>query len=93
MISDLPKVAIFYKRKKLGIIHKKEFVHAKTCANAHNKTPSPFLGKRGFCYILQLKSFGYFFQEAAAGLRFDRYTFFTEQGSKVFGHKACGNGI
>ena len=93
MISDLTKAAIFYKRKKFGIIQKKEFVHAKTCANAHNKSPFSVFLEKGLYYILQLKSFGYFFQEAAAGLRFDRYTFFTEQGSKVSGHKACGNGI
>ena len=48
MISDLPKVAIFYKRKKFGIIQKKEFVPAKTCANAHNKNPFSVFWERGF---------------------------------------------
>ncbi len=49
MISDFSKAALFYKRKKFGIIQKKkEFVHAKTCANAHNKNPFSVFWKRGF---------------------------------------------
>jgi len=93
MISDLPKAAIFYKRKKFGIKRKRNLSTQKPARTHITKAPSPFFLEKGLYYILQLKSFGYFFQEAAAGLRFDRYTFFTEQGSKVFGHKACGNGI
>ena len=92
MISDLPKAAIFYKRKKFGIKRKRNLSTQKP-AQTHITKPLLRFLEKGLYYILQLKSFGYFFQEAAAGLRFDRYTFFTEQGSKVFGHKACGNGI
>ena len=61
MISDLTKAAIFYKRKKFGIIQKKEFVHAKTCANAHNKNPfSVFFGKGALLYFT-IKVFRLFF--------------------------------